>query len=399
MRIRSLSPRPRAPRPLAVRALAGTGLVAAASIALTGCVQSTTAAQDAGSGGKTSLTVFISADTNVQDLWDKSLIPAFEKKYPDISVKSTLDLSGDHDAQTQANLASAVKGGRTVAYELIDAGFVSTVGKAGLLAKASPSDIPNLKRVPAATVQQGGNGGIPYRASSVLLAYDSAKVDAPPKTLDDLLAWIQDNPGQFTYNTPSTGGSGGSFVTTVLSKYLSGSEQKTMATGYDKSLEAKWDQGFAKLRELGPSMYQSGVYPNGNDQVLQLLASGQISMAPVWSDQFITAQAAGTIPSTVKYTQISDPSFTGSASFLGVPKTIPADKKKAVDRLADFVLSSRGQQIIADAVSGYPVVPLDTLPASVAAKFSAANPTQLRLAFSSGFTADMNQQWDAKVPQ
>jgi putative spermidine/putrescine transport system substrate-binding protein len=384
------------------RALAGLAIAAVASVALAGCVQSSSAAtnNDANTSGKAQhLTVFISGDTNVQDLWNKSLIPAFEKAYPKITVTTTIDLHGEHDAQTQANLATAVKAGKTVGYDLVDAGFVSTVGKAGLLTKVTSTDIPNLKSVPAATVKQGGTGGIPYRASSVLLAYNTDKVSNPPKTLDAVLKWIKANPGQFAYNSPASGGSGGSFVTTVLSKYMTKAQQTTMATTYDKSLESEWAKGWAELKDLGPSMYQKGVYPNGNDQVLQMLGSGEISMAPVWSDQFITAQSSGEIGKNVKYTQISDPSFNGSASFLGIPKTEPSAKKQAAFELANFVLSSKGQQDVAKAVSGFPVVPLSSLPSSVAKQFKDADPSNLRLSFSSDFTADMNEQWAAQVPQ
>ncbi|MCJ1713127.1 PotD/PotF family extracellular solute-binding protein [Curtobacterium sp. VKM Ac-2922] len=383
------------------RALAGLAIAAVATVALSGCVQSANAANDSADSdtGSTSLTVFISGDTNVQDLWDKSLIPAFEKQHPKISVRTSIDLHGEHDAQTQANLATAVKADKTVAYDLVDAGFVTTAGKAGLMATVDDSAIPNLANVPKATKQQGGDRAIPYRASSVLLAYDTKKVSTPPKTLDALLSWIKDNPGQFAYNSPSSGGSGGSFVMTVLAKYLSKSEQSTMQTTYDKSLESKWDEGFATLKDLGPSMYQKGVYPNGNDQVLQMLGSGQIAMAPVWSDQFITAQKAGTIGKDIAFTQISDPTFTGSASYLGIPKTEPKAKKQAAEELADFVLSSKGQQLVANAVSGYPVIPLSSLPSSVAEQFSKADPSKLRLGFQSEFAADMNAAWDAKVPQ
>lgn len=381
------------------RALTGLAIAAAATVALSGCVQSANASNTADGDGTTSLTVFISGDTNVQDLWEKSLIPAFEEQHPKISVHTSIDLHGEHDAQTQANLATAVKAGKSVAYDLVDAGWVTTVGKAGLLAKVDEQGVPALKDVPEATRQQGGDHAIPYRASSVLLAYDPEKVTDPPKTLDDVLAWIKEHPGQFAYNSPSSGGSGGSFVATVLAKYLTASEQETMQTSYDKSLESKWDEGFQELKDLGPSMYQKGVYPNGNDQVVQLLGSGQIAMAPVWSDQFITSQKTGIIPKSIKAVQISDPSFTGSASFLGIPETEPAAKKAAAEELADFVLSSKGQQLVASAVSGYPVVPLDTLPKSVAEQFADANPSQLRLGFQSEFAADMNAAWDAKVPQ
>lgn len=381
-----------------VRLAAVVALAAASALALSGCVRSTTAATSGGSDGSgTDLTVFISGDTNVQDLWEKSLIPAFEKKHPDIHVSTSLDLHGEHDNQTLANLTTAVKSKRTVRYDLMDAGLVQSAGRSGLLEPVTTSDVPNLADVPSATREQGGKAAIPYRASSVLLAYSSAVSD-PPTTLDGLLTWIQQHPGRFAYNSPASGGSGGAFVSTVLSKYLSSSVEKQMQSGYDTSLESAWDPGFAKLASLGPDMYQKGVYPNGNDQVLQLLASGQIDMAPVWSDQFITGQQNGTIPTTVKYLQISDPSFTGSAAFLGIPATELAAKKKAAFELADFALSSAGQQDIASQIAGYPVVSLDTLPASVRQKFQDAHPDQLRLGFSSQLTNDMNSLWDQKVP-
>ncbi|WP_310889650.1 hypothetical protein [Clavibacter capsici] len=53
-----------------------------------------------------------------------------------------------------------------------------------------------------------------------------------------------------------------------------------MTTGYDQSLEGAWDAGFDQLKGLNASMYQGGVYPNGNNQVLDLLGTGAIEMAP-----------------------------------------------------------------------------------------------------------------------
>ncbi|MDN6272060.1 MAG: extracellular solute-binding protein, partial [Bifidobacterium crudilactis] len=232
--------------------------------------------------------------------------------------------------------------------------------------------------------------------SSVLLAYDSTKVENPPKTLKALLAWIVKNPGQFAYNSPSSGGSGGAFVSTVLDSYLSKEQQNTLRLKKDATAEAAWKQGFDKLASLNPYVYQKGVYPNGNTQVLTMLGQGSIEMAPVWSDQFITAQKSGTIPSTVKYAQISDPSFTGSASYLGVPKT--ASNKKTVYKLVDFVLSVAGQKVIADQVSGYPVISLDKMDKSVAEKFKDADISSLRAGYYSEVSSDMNNQWDQLVP-
>jgi putative spermidine/putrescine transport system substrate-binding protein len=246
------------------------------------------------SSQKGTVTVFISGDTNVQDLWEKGLIPAFNKQYPNISVKTEIDLHGEHDQQTVAKLATSTKAGDDPGYQLVDAGWVTgQAAKANLLDKVSTSDISNLADVPADTVSMGQGVGIPYRASSVLLAYDSTKVKNPPKTLAALLQWIVDNPGQFAYNSPSTGGSGGAFVNTVLDSHLTKGQQDVLRLKKDASAEAAWKEGFAKLASLNPYVYQKGVYPNGNNQVLSLLGQGSIEMAPVWSDQFITAQKTG----------------------------------------------------------------------------------------------------------
>lgn len=367
--------------------------------ALTACgpVASTGSSADASASGEDQLTVFISGDVNVQDLWEDGIIPAYEEANPGVTVSTTIDLHGEHDQQTVAKLTTATEAGDDPGFDLVDAGFVtSSAAEAGTLLETGADTVAGLENVPQATIDAGGGFGIPYRASSVLLAYDSSKVDAPPETLDDLLTWITQNPGQFAYNPPSTGGSGGAFVTTVLDSFLTADEQDALRTGMDEQAMAGWEAGFEQLAELGESVYQEGVYPNGNSQVLDLLASGQISMAPVWSDQFITGQKSGLVPDTVGYTQISDPSFTGSASYLGIPKT--SEHTDAAVELANFVLSAEGQQIIAEQISGYPVVSLDTLPSEVADTFADADPSALRPGYYSEVSSDMANEWDKRVP-
>ena len=67
-------------------------VVAAASIALGLAVPASHAASQ-------TIQVYISADTNIQDLWVKTLVPAFKVAYPGYDVNVTFDLHGDHDAQ------------------------------------------------------------------------------------------------------------------------------------------------------------------------------------------------------------------------------------------------------------------------------------------------------------
>jgi putative spermidine/putrescine transport system substrate-binding protein len=370
--------------------------VTAAALALSGCAQKSTASNGGGAGDVKTVRVFISGDTNIQKLWTDDLGPAFEKANPGYKVQITLDLHGEHDAQTMAKLSASVTQKKDPGFDLVDGGFVPKASAANFLEPVDTSKISALGEIPADVVKAGGTGGIPYRGSSVLLAYDTKAVPEPPKTLDDLLAWIKAHPGKFTYNSPKSGGSGGSFVATVLDKYVPADVRQKMTVGYDKSLERAWDQGFATLHGLNPYVYQKGVYPNGNQQVLDLLSSGQISMAPVWSDMFTTAVTNGAIPATVKATQISGPSFTGGAAYLGVPASSPS--KDAALKVANFVLQPEQQALIVKDISGYPAISLDKLPQELQTKFANADTNNLRKGYFDSMTKDLNNLWDQKVP-
>jgi putative spermidine/putrescine transport system substrate-binding protein len=379
-------------------ALRSAAAVTVLAFAVTGCAQSSTAAKTnvADDAGSKTVKVFISGDTNIQNLWEKDLAPAFEKANPGYKVQVQIDLHGEHDSQTLAKLTSSVEQKKDADFDLVDGGFVAKASGANLLEKVDASSVHALADIPADVVKAGGQGGIPYRGSSVLLAYDTKTVQTPPKTLDDLLAWIKANPGKFTYNSPKSGGSGASFVATVLDKYVPADARQKMTVAYEKDLESTWDKGWEELRGLNQYVFQKGVYPNGNKQTLELLASGQISMAPVWSDQFITGSANGTIPASVKVTQISNPSFTGGAAYLGIP--VNAANKDAALKLANFVLAPEQQAEIVKEISGYPAITIDKLPADVKDKFKDADTNNLRKGYFDQISKDMNNLWDQKVP-
>lgn len=369
-------------------------MVVATAVALAGCAQSSTGSP--GDGGAKTLTVFISGGANIQDLWQKTLIPAFEKENKGYTVKVDLDLHGQHDTQTIAKLTSATQQKKDPGFDLVDGAFVTQVSAAGLLTPVSDTNIPNLANVPATTMKAGGTSGIPYRGSSVLLAYNSDKVPTPPKTLDDLIAWIKANPGRFTYNSPNTGGSGQSFVTTVLDKFVPDADRQQMVTSYAKDLEKDWNKGFDLLASLNPYIYQKGLYMNGNVATIDLLGSGQIWMAPVWSDMLLSGLKTGQLPATTKYTQITDPSLTGGAAYLGIPKTSP--RQAAALKLANWLLTPAAQTMMVDSVSGYPVINVNLLPAELQTTFEGTDSGNLRLTYFASMNQDLNNLWTQKVP-
>ncbi len=341
--------------------------------------------------------VYISGDTNVQDLWEKTLVPAFKLANPGYDVNVTLDLHGTHDAQETAKITAAFATRKDAGADLIDGGFVQQLGSAGLLFKGTTALIPNLSTVSRAVLTIG-KGGIPYRASAVLLAYNSTNVKTPPKTLDELLVWVKAHPGKFTYNTPSGGGSGFAFVQTVIDKYLTNAERKTLVLGVNKDLQPKWKTGLETLRGLNAYTYgKNGTYPANNAETLKDIATGLVDMGTVWSDQFASAIKDGTMPANIKVTQIANPAFTGGAAYLGIPRT--SKNYKAAQVLANWVLSPAGQNlIVAGTMNGMPVIPVSMLDPKIAQGLSTVDVTNLRAPYFSANGNDLKSAWALAVP-
>ncbi|MBO0796374.1 MAG: extracellular solute-binding protein [Ktedonobacteraceae bacterium] len=348
-----------------------------------------------GSGStKTTLSVYASGDVNVQKLWQNTLIPDFKKAHPDIDLKLVFSEHGVNDTATFSRLSAAVSQNKDPGMDIME-GITTQAVTAKLLHPLTTSEVPLLSHVDNALIQQANSMAIPYRASSVVLAYNSQFVKDPPKTLSDLLTWIKAHPGKFTYNSPNTGGSGSAFVQAVLRSNLSQDQQTKFTTGdnYDASLESQWQPGLGALKALKPAIYNNGFYPNGNTAVLQLLGNSSIWVAPVWSDQALTALSTHQLPDSVKLLQISPP-FSGGPAFIGIPKT--SQHIKEATMFLNWILDSNVQAKIVDIMSGYPGVQWSYLSDQVRQKY-ASIASSYATTFSAKYGADVNKQWQTQV--
>jgi putative spermidine/putrescine transport system substrate-binding protein len=260
--------------------------------------------------------------------------------------------------------------------------------------KLDPAKVPSIAKTAPNVIQQEGGYGAPYRASSVVLAYNSQYVSSPPKTLDDIYTWVKANKGKFAYNPPDTGGSGGNFVTATLKKFIPQDQLTTFQTGYDAKMESAWDQGFALLKSLGPYILNNGFYPKGNVPVLQELGKQTIYVAPVWSDQGLSYLSQKLLPDTVKLEAI-DPPFSGGAAYLGVPTG--SQHQAAAFKFIDWVLQPEQQNVIITKLNGYPGLEWQYMPADVQQKFAALAKNYDTFSFSSKFSSDVNKLWYEKV--
>jgi len=345
------------------------------------------------SGGAKSLTVYSSGDVNVQDLYNKVIIPAFKKANPGVTVKFIFSVHSVQDTAMLQRLSASKQTKSDPPMDVVE-GPTKTAALGRLLTPLTTTEVPELSKVEPTLEQSVNNQALAYRASAVVLAYNSQTVPTPPTTLNDVFTWIKAHPGRFTYCTPPSGGSGDNFVMTTVLANMDPATAKSLTTTYDKSLE-KWDKGFALLKSLTPAVYQKH-YPNGNQDVLNLLAKGTIWMAPVWSDQSLAAKRQGLLPAYIKVKQVTSPPFVGSSSYVGVPAN--SKHKDLAYKFLRTMMSVPVQTQVVSQLAGYPGVPIAELPASVQDAFGDLDTRSMSNGLILQAENDMKQTWQNTVP-
>ncbi|QHT59640.1 extracellular solute-binding protein [Paenibacillus lycopersici] len=349
------------------------------------------AAQTDASGKPVEFNFYFTGSENVKNLWD-TLVPMFEKDHPNVKVKEVYLPSGTGAQPTYDRILAAKKAGKgSGGIDLYEDGLsnVTQGQKDDLWETLDSAQIANLASVDADTLKDVANLAIPYRSSAVVLAYNSDKVKTPPKTLDELFAWIKANPERFAYNDPATGGAGSSFVTTALYDKL----PEDAIHSNDPSIEKQWDAGFATLKGLGKYVYGKGIYPKKNQGTLDLLISGEVDMIPAWSDMALEQIGNGQLPATTKISQIT-PGFNGGPTYLMVPKL--SEKKDAVNEFLNFVLSPEAQAVVVSKMHGFPGIQLSSMPQDIQDSFKGV--AEGFRTFNIGDLGnDINKRWQSDV--
>ena len=234
---------------------------------------------------------------------------------------------------------------------------------------------------------------IPYRGTTVVLAYNSAVISNPPKTADELYQWIKDNPGRFAYNPPSTGGAGSAFVRTVLYNDL----PPEALLSIDEKWMDEWEPGWDKLRELHPYLYKSGgkvVYPNKNQGSIDLLAAGEVDMIPAWADMIISQRRSGTLPDSIQIVQI-EPAFTGSTVVLCVPTM--GTNYEGAHAFINYMLSPEAQNIALDSMAAIPVIDFNLLDKDLLPLISSLKINEFRLSTIGILGNHINEIFDEEI--
>ncbi len=377
------------------RKIAAVLLVAAMAVTtLAGCgASSASAAED----DKT-VTIWAEGSDNVRVQLEQQIENFNETNGKGYVAKLEFITSGTGAQGLSDRIIAAKKAGQTnTDYDLVE---VSDASITGYLEQGGedlfvPIDTDRLSNYDNLTVTASFRNDllVPYRGTTVLLAYNSETVANPPATAEELYQWIKDNPGRFAYNTPGSGGAGSSFVLTSVYNFM----DESALTSTDEANVEQWDQGFELLKELHPYMYQSSgkvVYPNKNQGTLDLLANKEIDMTPAWADMVLSQQKQGTMPESIKLVQI-DPAFTGNTVCFGVPSI--GAQNDAAYAFMDYMLSPEAQNIALESMAAIPVIDFSLLDPELTRTISDLKIESFRVSAIGDLGTQLNERWDAEI--
>jgi putative spermidine/putrescine transport system substrate-binding protein len=342
---------------------------------------------------------YTASDSNVSDFWANTVKPAFEAANPGITL-NLVDAGDNAGVQAIASRALAAMQTNTDPqadyFEAYDPRLPEGAIEAGLFVNMAEAGLSNYSKVNPLAIDS--EYSLPYRGSQVLLAYDTSKLSPAdaPKSWDELTAWIKANPGEFIYNRPDKGGSGGNFVRRAIYEVNGRDPAAFTVDNYteefgQEALEPAWDV----LAELAPDLYDGGAYTSGNTQSLQLLAQGVVTMIPVWSDQVLQAIDQGVLPEDTGLVQLQDLALPGG--FTRSVVLANGVNREASLKLADFVLSEEIQSAILTELGGFPGVSWDYVSPELRERFADIVPRTIPSFPSGDWEAAINDGWYRNV--
>ena len=342
---------------------------------------------------------YTSSDQNILDFWTNTVVPPFEAANPGVTVNLVDAGDGPGNIAIGERALAALSSNadpQADFFEAYDPRLPAGGIEAGLFVNMREAGLSNWDRINPLAIDI--DYSMPYRGSQVLLAYDTTKLDPAnaPKTFDELIAWIKANPGQFIYNRPDKGGSGGNFVRRVIYE-VNGKDPAafTVDNFTPEFAEQALPPAWAVLQDLAPSLFDGVAYTSGNTQSIQLLGQSAVTMIPAWSDQAIQAINTGVLPETTGLVQLSDLALPGGFSRSVVLEN--GANRDAALKLADFLLTEEIQNAVLSELGGFPGVSWDYVSQELREKYADVIPTTIPSFPGGDWEVEINDGWYRNV--
>ncbi|MFP4314849.1 MAG: ABC transporter substrate-binding protein [Desulfovibrionales bacterium] len=180
----------------------------------------------------------------------------------------------------------------------------------------------------------------PYGRAFFVFEHDTARTPEPPRSFRELVEWVRENPGRFTYPQPPDF-TGSAFVRQAFYALTGGHEQ--YMDGFDQELFERnapllWDY----LNELKPFLWQAGrSYPKDSAALDTLFARGEVDLNMSYHPPHAQNKILeGTYPDTVR-TYVMEEGSLSNVHFTAIPFNAPNRAGAMV--AANFLLSPEAQ--------------------------------------------------------
>ncbi|KVH55432.1 extracellular solute-binding protein [Burkholderia cepacia] len=189
---------------------------------------------------------------------------------------------------------------------------------------------------------QGFGLEVTYMPAGPLLEYNPAKVSAPPKTPDQLLAWCKAHPNKLIYARPANSGPGRTFLM-GLPYVLGDKNPQDPING--------WDKTWAFLKQLNDCV---PYYPGGTSAVMKELGEGTRDMTVTVTGWDLNPRALGIVPAEFRVQAFDNMTWVNDAHYMVIPKGVPKDKLDVLFKLMNFLLEPAQQAMTYDDGYFYP---------------------------------------------
>lgn len=180
----------------------------------------------------------------------------------------------------------------------------------------------------AKILQDAGGGYLMttvVNAGGPVFIYNPKKVQKPPKTIDELLAWAKANPQKFLYARPANSGPGRSIMCGL--PWILGDKAPM-------DPEKGWDKAWAFMKEFGKYIEY---YPTGTLFTLREFAQEQRWMISGIMEWDMKPRAEGVIPPESKITVLDNTTFIIDGHYWGIPKGVPQNEVEVLLDLMKFM--------------------------------------------------------------
>lgn len=285
-----------------------------------------------------SVTYFTFSD---EDVYTK-VMQGFEDKY---GIETNLVVA---DGNSGIDKALAEKDGEVGSFDVMKLGGerVAMAMSADLVAGPIIDMLPYKDKLdPSLSVMQEGveHHGylVPVQGNQSGLLYNTETVTDPPKTWEELEAWIDANPKRFGMCTPDKGGSGQAFVQTVIGQTTGGLDQYYGDTEVDTAKTEKWSAAWDWFNERKDKI----VFTASNNDSIARLNQGEFDIVAAWDDNAFRVMKNGEL---FTHADLYVPEFgmPGGGDTNGLLKNAPHPAAGLL--LINYMSSEEGQQILMD---------------------------------------------------